>query len=114
MSRIKSRGSACLPLLPELGEISAPRSSRRDPEEQREAGAAYLMRDIKRLNDHLIAGAAYPGVEGERRPGKSGFRTDRPDPIATHFESPLRPEGDLARSFLFFAHKSLQTVPRQA
>jgi phosphate:Na+ symporter len=31
---------------------------------QREAGAALdLLRDIKRLNDHLVAGAAYPVLE---------------------------------------------------
>jgi phosphate:Na+ symporter len=46
----------------------------------RQALPLDLLRDIKRLNDHLVAGAAYPVLEGRGALcSRPGFRPDRPE-----------------------------------
>jgi phosphate:Na+ symporter len=37
------------------------------------------LRDIKRLNDHLVTGAAYPVLEASGALLASRIRTDRPE-----------------------------------
>ena len=45
----------------------------------RQALPLDLLRDIKRLNDHLVAGAAYPVLEASGALLASRIRTDRPE-----------------------------------
>ena len=45
----------------------------------RQALPLDLLRDIKRLNDHLVAGAAYPVLEASGAMLASRIRTDRPE-----------------------------------
>ena len=48
----------------------------------RQALPLDLLRDIKRLNDHLVAGAAYPVLEASGALLASRIRTDRPEILA--------------------------------
>jgi hypothetical protein len=45
----------------------------------RQALPLDLLRDIKRLNDHLVAGAAYPVLEATGSLLASRIRADRPE-----------------------------------
>jgi hypothetical protein len=47
--------------------------------DERQALPLDLLRDIKRLNDHLVAGAAYPVLEASCALLASRIRTDRPE-----------------------------------